>query len=116
MAPLVLETRVLHYWNILNFQNGKSRFIGIYTMLRDVLEIERHEDPYEEVYFEMVGVACISSPILWFDEINNIGNSKSGRGYILEGPPTLPVGELRRMIIQKFSDSNFSYRYPTSTD
>lgn len=116
MAASSIETRHLHYWNILDFQDGKSRFVGIYTMLRDVIEIEPLEDPYEEVYYEIVGVACISSPIVWFNKINNIGNSQSGREYVLKGPPTLPTGELRRMIIQKFSDSKFNYRYSSTRD
>lgn len=111
-----LETRQLQQWNILDFQDGKSRFIGIYKKLLHLPELEYPDDPDEDVYYQIVGIACISSPILEFEQASNEGFSISGRKYIFEGPPKHPTGELRRMIIQKFSDSKFSYRYPCSAD
>lgn len=115
MATL-LETRQLQHWNILDFQDGESRFVGIYKKLLHLPELEYPDDPDGDVYYQIVGVACISSPILKFDQENYKGLSTTGREYIFEGPPKLPTGELRRMVIQKFSDSKFSYRYSSSAE
>ncbi|WP_439503530.1 hypothetical protein [Methylophaga sp.] len=112
----LLETRQLQHWNILDLQDGKSRFVGIYKKLIHLPELEYADDPDEDVYYQIVGVACISSPILEFDQNTYKGLSTTGREYMFEGPPKHPFGELRRMVIQKFSDSKFSYRYSSPAD